>query len=213
MTPAALHRSATLGAKTARDIVVRRVQAVREWRPEMTLPDLTHPAPTPPGLGSVLARNMARMEERRTREAAEASVSERISDRITRFAGSMTFVAVHAVAYGVWLAVNLGAIPGLKPFDPSFVVLAMEASVEAIFLSTFVLISQNRMMGAAAKQSALDLQINLLAEHELTRLVTLVDAMATKMGVDVLDRDELREIEEDVSPEAVLDGLEGAQHA
>lgn len=156
---------------------------------------------------------MARMEERRAREAVKASLSEKISDRVTRFAGSMTFVAVHAVAYGAWLTVNLGAVPGVKPFDPSFVVLAMEASVEAIFLSTFVLISQNRMMGAAARQSDLDLQINLLAEHELTRLVTLVDAMATKMGVDVVDPDELHEIEEDVSPEAVLDGLENAKPA
>jgi len=179
---------------------------------EVTLPELTHPVPKPPGLGSVLARNMERMEERRERETIEANLSERISDRITQFAGSMPFVVVHAVAYGMWLAVNLGAVPGVKPFDPSFVVLAMEASVEAIFLSTFVLISQNRMMGAAAKQSDLDLQINLLAEHELTRLVKLVDAIATKMGVNVVDRNELEEIEEDVSPEAVLDGLESAPH-
>lgn len=153
------------------------------------------------------------MKQRREREAIEASLSEKISDRITRFAGSMIFVAVHAVAYSLWLAVNLGAIPGVKPFDPSFVVLAMEASVEAIFLSTFVLISQNRMMSAAARQSDLDLQINLLAEHELTRLVKLVDAMATKMDVNVVEREELNEIKEDVSPEAVIDGLEGAQHA
>jgi uncharacterized membrane protein len=69
------------------------------------------------------------------------------------------------------------------------------------------------MMAAAAKQSDLDLQINLLAEHELTRLVKLVDAIATKMGVDVIDREELSEIEQDVSPEAVLDGLKSAQHA
>lgn len=175
--------------------------------------ELTHPAPKPPGLGSVLTRNMARMEERRTRDAAEASLSERVSDKITRFAGSMTFVAVHAIAYGLWLVINLRLIPGVKPFDPSFVVLAMEASVEAIFLSTFVLISQNRMMAAAARQSDLDLQINLLAEHELTRLVTLVDAMAKQMGVEAVDPEELTEIEQDVSPEAVLDGLERAQNA
>lgn len=68
-------------------------------------------------------------------------------------------------------------------------------------------------MSAAVKQSDLDLQINLLAEHELTRLVTLVDAMATKTGVDVVEREELSEIEEYVSPEAVLDGLTSAQHA
>ena len=131
-----------------------------------------------------------------------------MSDAITKFAGSMTFVIIHAVTYGTWIAINLGAIPGLRPFDPSFVMLAMEASVEAIFLSTFVLISQNRMMGAAAKQSDLDLQINLLAEHELTRLVSLVDAMARKMGVDVPHEEEMAEIKRDVSPEAVLDGIE-----
>lgn len=173
----------------------------------MTTSTLTHPAPTPPGLTSVLDRNIIRMQERRAREERQATLSERMSDAITRFAGSMTFVIIHAVAYGAWIAVNVGVIPGLTPFDPSFVMLAMEASVEAIFLSTFVLISQNRMMGAAAKQSDLDLQINLLAEHELTRLVSLVDAMARKMGVAVANEEEVAEIKQDVSPEAVIDAL------
>jgi len=71
-----------------------------------------------------------------------------------------------------------------------------------------VLISQNRMMASAARQADLDLQINLLAEHELTRLVALVDAVAKKMGVEALAADELDEIKSDVSPEAVLDGLD-----
>ncbi|WP_254605026.1 DUF1003 domain-containing protein [Sphingomonas bacterium] len=173
---------------------------------------LTHPAPRPPGMGSVLERNLRRMRERRADEEKHASPSQRLSDRITSFAGSMTFVGLHAVAYGVWIIANLGWIPTVKPFDPSFVILAMEASVEAIFLSTFVLISQNRMMSAAARQSDLDLQINLLAEHELTRLVALVDAMAQKMGVEVVGRDELEEIKQDVSPEAVLDQLDADAH-
>jgi uncharacterized membrane protein len=169
---------------------------------------LTHPTPTPPGLTAVLGRNMQRMRDRRAQEEAEATLSERVSDAITKFAGSMTFVIIHALAYGTWIAINLGVVPGIEPFDPSFVMLAMEASVEAIFLSTFVLISQNRMMGAAAKQSELDLQINLLTEHELTKLVSLVDAMARKMGVEAVPSDELEEIKRDVSPEAVLDGLD-----
>ena len=173
----------------------------------MTDGSLTHDVPAPPGLSSVLSRNIARMQQQREQEEAQASLSERLSDRITRFAGSMTFVLIHAVAYGTWIAVNLGVVPGIEPFDPSFVMLAMEASVEAIFLSTFVLISQNRMMGAAAKQSDLDLQINLLAEHELTRLVSLVDAIATKIGVEAVEPSELHEIKQDVSPEAVLAGL------
>jgi len=172
---------------------------------------ITHPVPAPPGMGSVLSRNMARMKKRRSEEQVNATASERVSDAVTRFAGSITFVVIHATVYGAWLAINLRAVPGIKPFDPSFVVLAMEASVEAIFLSTFVLISQNRMMGAAARQSDLDLQINLLAEHELTRLVSLVDAIATKMGVEAVPAGELDEIEQDVSPEAVLDALESGK--
>ena len=168
------------------------------------------PLSSPPGLSSVLDNNIQRMRKRRAKEEAQARPSERISDKITGFAGSMTFVGIHALAYGTWIAINLGVVPGIRPFDPSFVMLAMEASVEAIFLSTFVLISQNRMMSAAAKQSELDLQINLLTEHELTRLTALVDAIARKLGVDAVDRDELEEIKQDVSPEAVLDGLDKA---
>lgn len=155
----------------------------------------------------MLHSNIQRMEERRAREKSQARMPERISDAITKFAGSMTFVAIHALSYGIWIVVNLGALPGVRPFDPSFVMLAMEASVEAIFLSTFVLISQNRMTGAAANQSDLDLQINLLTEHELTRLVSLVDAIARKMGIDAVDREELDEIKQDVSPETILNEL------
>ena len=74
--------------------------------------------------------------------------------------------------------------PGLRPFDPfPFVMLAMAASVEAIFLSTFVLISQNRMAELADKRADLDLQINLLSEHEITRLVKLLDAVAKRLGI------------------------------
>jgi uncharacterized membrane protein len=89
-------------------------------------------------------------------------------------------------------------------------VLAMMASVEAIFLSTFVLISQNRMSAAADKRADLDLQISLLAEHEVTKLVTLVSAIADRMGVVTKVDAELDEIKRDVAPEAVLDKIEAA---
>jgi uncharacterized membrane protein len=88
------------------------------------------------------------------------------------------------------------------------VVLAMIASVEAIFLSTFVLISQNRMAAAADKRADLDLQVSLLAEHEITRLVTLVSGIADRMGVRTEADAELDEITQDVAPEAVLDKIE-----
>jgi uncharacterized membrane protein len=89
----------------------------------------------------------------------------------------MRFVYVHVALYGGWITLNLGIIPGLPRFDPTFVVLAMVASVEAIFLSTFVLISQNRMAAVANKRADLDLQISLLTEHELTKLATIVSAV------------------------------------
>jgi len=91
------------------------------------------------------------------------------------------------------------------------VVLAMFASVEAIFLSTFVLISQNRMQEQADKRADLDLQISLLAEHEITRLITLVKAVAEKLEIEASKNPELHELQRDVSPETVLDALEENQ--
>src|SRR5205823_12269357 len=90
------------------------------------------------------------------------------------FSGSMRFVYVHLVLYGAWIIANLGWIAGVRPWDPSFVVLAMIASVEAIFLSTFILITQNRMARAAERRAELDVQVSLLAEAEITKLVQLV---------------------------------------
>src|SRR3954449_12144424 len=136
------------------------------------------------------------------------SMRLRFADAITRFSGSMPFVYIHLVVYGFWIIANLGWIPGVPKWDESFVILAMEASVEAIFLSTFVLISQNRMAAAADKRADLDLQISLLAEHELTKLTTLVGEIAQKLGVETAVDEELYEIEQDVAPDAVLDVIE-----
>jgi uncharacterized membrane protein len=84
----------------------------------------------------------------------------------------------------------------------------MWASVEAIFLSTFVLISQNRMAAAADKRANLDLQISLLAEHEVTKLAALLTAIAERLDVRTNIEGELDEIAKDVAPEAVLDEIE-----
>src|SRR5215210_7220800 len=171
----------------------------------------TVPPPQPPGLSSVLERNIQSLKDRRSREEAGATTEERIAEAITRFTGSMAFVFLHLALFGLWIAANLGWVPGVPAWDPSFVVLAMIASVEAIFLSTFVLISQNRMAAAADKRADLDLQVSLLAEHEVTRLVTLVSAIAERMGVRTEADAELGEIDRDVAPEAVLDELEATE--
>jgi len=168
----------------------------------------TVPPAKPPGLSSVLARNIEKLQERRRREEAQASWQERTAEAITRFTGSMLFVYLHLAFFGFWIVANLGWIPGIPKWDESFVVLAMEASVEAIFLSTFVLISQNRMAVLADKRADLDLQISLLAEHEISRVIALVAAIGERMGIEEARDPELDELKQDVTPEHVMDRIE-----
>ena len=163
---------------------------------------------TQPGLTPVLERNIRSLDLRRVREQARATLEERIAQAITDFSGSMKFVYLHIVIFGFWVIANLGLVPGLSPWDPSFVVLAMVASVEAIFLSTFVLITQNRISRAAEKRADLDLQISLLAEHEVTKIAELVAAIAERMGVESARSSEIDQIKQDVAPEVVLDEIE-----
>jgi uncharacterized membrane protein len=171
----------------------------------------TVPPPGPDSLSSALRRNIQALEDRRKREAAKATREERIAEAITSFTGSMRFVYLHLAFYGAWILINLGVVPGMPRFDPSFVILAMEASVEAIFLSTFVLISQNRMAAAADKRADLDLQISMLAEHEVTKLAEMLADITEHFGIKPRNRSEIEEVKQDVAPEAVLDEIEAQQ--
>ena len=171
----------------------------------------TIPPPRPGTLNTSLRRNIEALARRREEEAASATREERLARAITSFTGSMRFVYLHLVFYAAWILLNLGAVPGVPKFDPSFVILAMAASVEAIFLSTFVLISQNRTAATADKRADLDVQISLLTEHELTKLAGVIEAIAERLGVAALNDPELDEIKRDVAPEAVLDEIEARQ--
>ncbi|WP_134495619.1 DUF1003 domain-containing protein [Microvirga pakistanensis] len=156
---------------------------------------------------SVLDRNINVLRETRQQEESRAGLQDRIAEAITRFSGNMLFVYLHLVLVGGWTLVNAGLIPGISPFDPTFVILATIASVEAIFLSTFVLISQNRAAAAADRRAELDLQTNLLSEHEITRLLSLTRAIAARVGVDEAHDPSLDELEKHVAPEKVLERL------
>jgi uncharacterized membrane protein len=155
-------------------------------------------------MSSALRTNIEALRERRRQEKLAEGWQEKLADAITRFTGSMRFVYFHLAIYGSWIAANL-----IMPhFDPTFVILAMAASVEAIFLSTFVLISQNRTMAATNKRDDLDLHVNLLTEHELTRLVAMVAAIAEKLDVRTDADPEIGEITKDIAPETVLSEIE-----
>ena len=170
-------------------------------------PEPVNASDSPAGPSDVVIRNIRTLVLRRDADERMKGHEERIADAITRFSGSMRFVYLHLALFGTWIIVNLGWTP-LPVFDDSLVLLAMIAYVEAIFLSTFVLISQNRMSALADKRADLDLQISLLAEHEVTRLLGLVTQMAKKMGVEGSHDPELMELAKDTAPENVLDTME-----
>ncbi len=159
------------------------------------------------GLGGTLRHNIEALAERERQDQANAPLSERFAAVVVGFAGSMTFVWIHAAAFGLWILINVGVVPVGQPFDPSLVVLAMIASVEAIFLTTFVLIGQNRMAKLDDRRADLDLQVSLLTEHELTRLAELVGRIADKLEVPV-DRIAFAEIEQDIQPVEVLAAID-----
>lgn len=158
----------------------------------------------------VVERNIKALLERKQQEDRARKTQDKVADAITRFAGSMVYVYIHLAVYGIWVIWNLGWL-GLKPFDESFVVLAMIASVEAIFLSTFVLISQNRMSAQADKRAELDLQVSLLSEHEVTHLIKLVRAIAQKLDIEEAHDPEIDELTKNVAPEKVMDTMEEHQ--
>lgn len=162
------------------------------------------------GTAGVVERNVRVLLERRSQVERLRSAQDRVADRITRFTGSMPFVYMHIAVFGTWIALNTGWLP-FEPFDPTFVALAMVASVEAIFLSTFVLISQNRMAELADRRAELALQVSLLTEHEVTRLVGLVTDIAKKMRIEGSHDPELSELSRRLAPEKVLDKLEQSE--
>jgi uncharacterized membrane protein len=105
------------------------------------------------------------------------------------------------VFFGLWIQINLGWLGwfGLRPFDPSFVVLAMIA---------FILISQNRMNATSERRADLDLHISLLAEHEITKILQLVSQLGERVGIRDGNSSEMAELKRDVAPEKVLDKIE-----
>jgi uncharacterized membrane protein len=155
-------------------------------------------------LASVIEQNINTIVKSRRVADNQRTAEERIADAVTDYSGRMHFVYFHIVWFGVWILLNLGYL-GIEPFDPyPFGLLTMIVSLEAIFLSTFVLISQNRLSTEADRRADLDLQIGLLAEHELTRVIKMLDEIQDAMGIENDSDQELQELEKEVHPEDVL---------
>ena len=157
-----------------------------------------------PALSKVIERNIRTIIHLRTKASEERNLQGRIADAITSFSGRMIFAYVHILWFGIWILLNTGRF-GVRSFDPfPYGLLTMVVSLEAIFLSTFVLISQNRLSEENERRADLDLQIGLLTEHELTRVLQMLDAVQDKLGIVDHKESDLADLEMETRPEDVL---------
>lgn len=138
------------------------------------------------------------------------SRAAQFSDWVAATAGHGPVIVLHAVWFGVWLLVNAEVIPGLPAFDPfPFPFLTLAVSLEAIFLALFVLASQNRLAEQADKRSHLDLQIDLLAEREMTAVLHLLRDIALHLKVSsTVTPDDLRDLMEETDLKRLMSRMD-----
>jgi uncharacterized membrane protein len=144
-------------------------------------------------------------------EAAKANRSRanRLADRVASFCGSTTFVWVHVFWFGGWVILN--SLPGVNHFDPyPFTFLTFVVSLEAIFLSTFILISQNHETQLSERRNNLDLQINLLTEQENTKMLRMLERIAERVGAKTDDDPSLHVLDQATHPEKLIEQIENA---
>jgi len=164
-----------------------------------------------PALSNVIERNIRTIIGLRLTASHERGLQDRIADGITSFSGRMVFVYVHIFWFVLWIALNTGKL-GVQPFDPfPYGLLTMIVSLEAIFLSTFVLISQNRFSQEAEHRADLAMHIGLLTEHELTRVLQMLDVIQDKLGIENDQDSELADLEMETRPEDVLAEIDRLQ--
>jgi uncharacterized membrane protein len=175
-------------------------------------------APAPSGPGSYRQpRSVEELTEKNVRAihhlecAAQRhrSWTDVLADRVSRFGGSPTFLWLHVAWFGAWLAFN--SLPSFKHFDPfPFTFLTLVVSLEAIFLATFILISQNHASRISDRRNQLDLQINLLTEQENTKMLHLLNGIARKLGVESADEASLQALEQATRPDRLVEQIERA---
>jgi uncharacterized membrane protein len=157
----------------------------------------------------VTRQNIKAMRELEEAAMARRTGADRAAAAIARFCGSITFVWIHVALFAAWIAYN--ALPWFDAFDPyPFTFLTLIVSLEAIFLSTFILISQNYDMRVAERRNQLDLQINLLAEQENTKALQILERIARKVGAHLSDDPQVRALEEATRPDTLVDQIEEA---
>ena len=157
----------------------------------------------------VTRQNIKAMRELEKAAMARRTGADRAAAAIARFCGRMPFVWIHVAVFATWIAYN--SLPWFNAFDPyPFTFLTLVVSLEAIFLSTFILISQNYDMRVAERRNQLDLQINLLAEQENTKALQILERIAKKVGAHLSDDPQVHALEEATRPDTLVEQIEDA---
>jgi len=143
--------------------------------------------PPPPRPEDPVARNVRAMVELAQEARDDRTPMDRIVQAIGRTAGSLTFIVGHAIWFAGWIAFNVTRVA----FDPyPFSFLNLVVALEAVLLTSVVLRTQNHMTQLADRRAALDLQINLLSEQELTAMLHMLNGLCTRLGVHISIHDE-----------------------
>lgn len=160
-----------------------------------------------PALSRIVARNIHTITRLRLKATREQTIEDRIAGTITSLSGSLTFVGCHLAWFLAWILLNTGRFH-VYPFDPfPYGLLGLIVSLEAVLLSTLVLITQKRLGHQVERRANLDLHIGLLTEHEITRVLRMLHAIQEKLGIENQAADELADLEMDTKPEDVLDEI------
>lgn len=137
------------------------------------------------------------------------SLGGRFADSMTRWFGTVWFLVVNALFFLAWILINTGIWPIIPVFDEfPFILLTMFVSLEAIFLSVIVLISQNRAGKIADMREDLDFEINVRAEEEITRIINMLDEIHDHLGLEATDDDELTEMKRKTNIEKIGENLQ-----
>ena len=133
----------------------------------------------------------------------QRTLADRLGDMLVGVIGTPAFVDAHLAAFTLWIVANLGKIPSIPVFDPfPFVLLTMTVSMEGVLLAVIILMKQNRSSRRADQRDHLHLQINLLAEKEITKMLQLQRLMCARLGIrEVADDGEAEELATDTAVE------------
>ena len=164
-------------------------------------------SPEAAAVADVVQRNINDLIAAKQKVDRRKSWSERLAEAFVRFAGTMWFAYLHVAWFSIWIGIS--RFQGDNAFDPfPFSLLTTIVSLEAIFLTLFVLVSQNQQALHDEQRTNLNLQIDLLAEHEITRILCLVDQIGKKLNIHQACDSDQAELERDVTPAELLNALE-----